>query len=168
MKKSLPWIIVALLTIGLIFSIDRNVQFANYQNVYTDTITVRDTLKYYYAVPRDSVVLQYKYITIPVVTKDTTSKTTDMEIVESTPDSVTVSVPISQHKYETESYTAWVSGYRAQLDSCWVYPKTTTITKIQSTKPKKWGLGVQLGVGACKTQLSPYIGIGISYNIFSW
>ena len=165
--KKLPWILLVILSVALMFSINRNAQLTNYHNVYTDTLTVRDTLRYYVTIPRDSLVVRYKYVTLPVV-KDTTNQTTDKDVAKQPKDSATVSVPISQQKYETDAYTAWVSGYEARLDSCWVYPKTTTITKIQSPKPQKWGLGVQLGVGACKTQLSPYIGIGISYNIFTW
>ena len=39
-------------------------------------------------------------------------------------------------------------------------------------KPKQWGVGVQIGYGINridnKFQTSPYIGIGISYNLYNW
>ena len=51
------------------------------------------------------------------------------------------------------------------------YTKEQIITKeipvIQNTKTR-WGLGVQAGVGAGKGGLSPYVGIGVSYNLLSW
>lgn len=74
-----------------------------------------------------------------------------------------------QVEYENEHLHAWVSGYRPRLDSFYVFPKTTThyITeKITITpKPKKWGLGVQLGYGY---PTGMYVGVGVSYNLFSW
>lgn len=170
--KKLPWILVVVLSVALMFSVGRNVQLANYHNVYTDTLTVRDTIPYPVPVPRDSVVLRYKYVTLPKnPTPDSThieNKIEDIKIVESTPDSTKLSIPITQRKYETESFTAWVSGYNPQLDSCWVYPKTTTITKVQRVNTGRWGLGVQVGMGVCGNKVSPYIGVGVSYNLFTW
>lgn len=166
--NKLPWILVAVLSVALMFSINKNVQLTNYNNVYTDTLTVRDTIPFPVPVPYDSVVLRYKYITIPIVQKDTTEKAVDIQIVEATSDSTTLAIPITQKKYEDEDYTAWVSGYNAQLDSVWIYPKTTTITQIQKIKSGKWGVGVQVGIGACGNKVSPYIGIGLSYDFFSW
>lgn len=170
--KKLPWILVAVLSVALMFSVNKNVQLTNYSNVYTDTLTVRDTIPYPVPVPRDSVVLRYKYVTIPTPpSPDSTNienKQQDIQIVESSPDSTTLSIPITQRKYETKDFTAWVSGYNPQLDSCWVYPKTTTVTKIQKVNTGRWGLGVQVGMGVCGKQVSPYIGIGVSYNLFTW
>lgn len=171
--KKLPWILVVILSVALMFSINKNVQLTNYSNVYTDTLTVRDTIPYPVPVPRDSVVLCYRYVTIPTTpeTPDSTkteNKQPEIQVVESTPDSTKLSIPITQRKYETESFTAWVSGYNPQLDSCWVYPKTTTITKVQRLNTGRWGLGVQVGMGVCGNKVSPYIGVGVSYNLFTW
>ena len=40
------------------------------------------------------------------------------------------------------------------------------------TKPKRWGIGLQAGYGVSfsnkQIKATPYIGIGISYNILTW
>lgn len=88
-----------------------------------------------------------------------------------TPDSVAVSIPISQTVYEDSTYTAYISGYQVNLDSVILHiPKVTTIV-TQHKKQKRWGIGVHAGYGFTlkgTPQWSPYIGIGISYNIFSF
>ena len=89
-------------------------------------------------------------------------------------DTVFVHLPIEQRQYSDPRYTAWVSGYRPQLDSILIYQRTEYITKeIKTvTKPKRWGIGLQVGYGVSlhNGQLfpAPYIGVGLSYSIFSW
>lgn len=89
-------------------------------------------------------------------------------------DTVLIHLPIEQHQYGDHRYTAWVSGYRPQLDSIRIYQRTEFITKEVKpiTKPKRWGIGLQAGYGASisnkQIQATPYIGIGISYNILTW
>jgi hypothetical protein len=46
---------------------------------------------------------------------------------------------------------------------------------VEAPRPKKWGIGVQVGAGIAstsitglKTTITPYIGIGISYNFIRW
>lgn len=51
------------------------------------------------------------------------------------------------------------------MQSVMIDPKQSKTIK-QYFKPKRWGLGVQLGVGIDKQlQFTPYIGIGLSYNL---
>ena len=89
-------------------------------------------------------------------------------------DTVFVHLPIEQRQYSDPRYTAWVSGYRPQLDSIRIYKTTEYITKEIKTvaKPKRWGIGLQAGYGVSlhKGQVfpAPYIGVGLSYSIFSW
>ena len=89
-------------------------------------------------------------------------------------DTILVYLPIEQRQYSDPRYTAWVSGYRPQLDSILIYQRTEYITKeIKTvTKPKRWGIGLQAGYGVSlhKGQVfpAPYIGVGLSYSIFSW
>ena len=89
-------------------------------------------------------------------------------------DTVFVHLPIEQRQYSDPRYTAWVSGYRPQLDSILIYQRTEYITKeIKTvTKPKRWGIGLQVGYGVSlhKGQVfpAPYIGVGLSYSIISW
>ena len=89
-------------------------------------------------------------------------------------DTVLVNLPIEQRQYSDPRYTAWVSGYRPQLDSIQIYQRTEYITKEIKTvaKPKRWGIGLQAGYGVSlhngQVFTAPYIGVGLSYSIFSW
>ena len=89
-------------------------------------------------------------------------------------DTVLVHLPIEQRQYSDPRYTAWVSGYRPQLDSIHIYQQTQYITKeIKTvTKSNRWGIGLQAGYGVSfsnkQIKATPYIGIGISYNILTW
>ncbi len=90
-----------------------------------------------------------------------------------TPDSAYVVVPITQTVYEDSTYTAYVSGYRATLDSLiFRMPREiTTITNTHYQKPKRWSVSIQVGYGMTlkgTPQFSPYVGIGVSYNLFSF
>ena len=89
-------------------------------------------------------------------------------------DTVLIHLPIEHRQYSDPRYTAWVSGYRPQLDSIHIYQQTQYITnevKV-ATMPKRWGIGLQAGYGVSfsnkQIQATPYIGIGISYNILTW
>ena len=65
----------------------------------------------------------------------------------------------------------YVSGIMASVDSVRHFQeyKYITIEKQVPVKVKShWGLGVNAGYGAGKGGLTPYVGIGISYNLLSW
>ena len=89
-------------------------------------------------------------------------------------DTVFVHLPIGQRQYSDPRYAAWVSGYRPQLDSIRIYQQREFITKeIKTvTKSKRWGIGLQAGYGVSlhngQVFTAPYIGVGLSYSIFSW
>ncbi len=78
-------------------------------------------------------------------------------------DSAAVEVPITQKRYSSDEYTAFVSGFNASLDSLIINRATTTIYKIR-TKRKHWGftVGVQGGYGLTIHGLSPYAGAGFT------
>ena len=86
-------------------------------------------------------------------------------------DTVLIHLPIEQRQYSDPRYTAWVSGYRPQLDSIQIYQRTEYITnKVKTvTKPKRWGIGLQAGYGVSlhngQVFPAPYIGVGLSYSI---
>ena len=89
-------------------------------------------------------------------------------------DTIFVYLPIEQRQYGDPRYTAWVSGYRPQLDSIHIYQQTQYITKEVkvATKPKRWGIGLQAGYGVSlhngQVSPAPYIGVGLSYSIINW
>lgn len=123
-----------------------------------DTLVVRDTIM------RDRPVFVDRYLvrtdTVKLAVHDTTLRV----------DSVLVDVPIERRIYEEDSlYRAVVSGYRPSLDSLLVYRTTTEITKFVPVPVKKrWGVGIQAGYGFSSKGISPYVGVGISYNLINF
>lgn len=127
-----------------------------------DTLVVRDTLK----------------IIEPAKTK--TIHTTDTLLVCATDtlrvhDTLYVAVPVTQEYYKGKDYEAWISGYKPKIDSLCVFPQTVYVNKektISVTSRKRFGIGIQAGYGATVHQsqvfLSPYIGIGVSYNFLQF
>lgn len=87
-------------------------------------------------------------------------------------DTVFVDVPIERRVYQEDSlYRAVVSGWHPSLDTLMVYPKTTTITireKVPVPDRRRWGIGIQAGAGATRNGLTPYVGVGVSYNLLTW
>lgn len=129
--------------------------------------TIFDTIPYPVPVPRDSTVIRYIDSKLPV------SPTIKDSIFIVAGDSIPVQLPIVQKEYRTDDYQAWVSGpINPQLDSLNIFRQThyetiyKTVTIPQKTK--RWGLGVQVGIGATPSKIEPYIGIGVSYNFLSW
>lgn len=86
-------------------------------------------------------------------------------------DTIYITLPIESKEYKAEEYYAKISGYKPKLDFIEVYPKETikyiTTTEKVHQKPKKWGVGVQIGYGVMigeKVQMKPYLGLGLSYS----
>ena len=158
-------LVILLLMMGMVHFLVKNVRLeVNQPSITADTITYVDTIPYYQPVPKDSIVLRYQTVKIPVQEKDSVTVNTD---------SIDVVLPITQQEYRDSTYHAWVSGYLPRLDSIHVYGKNTIITKTQTVtvtkyQTKRWGVGVQVGCGYDFRQISPYIGIGIQYNILNW
>lgn len=121
----------------------------------TDTVTIVDTLRDRVPVPSFEVEVGEVEMPYPIIIK---------EKGEERVDTIYVPVPITQKEYMSADYRAWVSGYNAALDSIDVFPKTVYVTK--KIPARRWGLGVSAGYGACRSGLSPYIGIGVYYRIW--
>ena len=77
-------------------------------------------------------------------------------------DSLTVTLPITQKVYSDSTYTAYVSGFDAKLDSINVYSKLVTVTKREP--PPAVTFGVQAGYGITPAGMQPYLGLGFQYN----
>ena len=90
-------------------------------------------------------------------------------------DSIYISLPREVKVYEDSLYHAEVSGYMPSLDLIEVYAPTRILTMTETIRlpeRKRWGIGIQAGYGVGlqnKTIIhSPYIGIGISYNLITF
>ena len=93
-------------------------------------------------------------------------------------DTVWATVPRTQKRYEDSTYTAWISGYEARLDSIHVYRRTVTRTvavKDAALKgaARNWlhehlGAGIVGGAGYGLTTKKPdvFVGVGGWIRIF--
>lgn len=97
----------------------------------------------------------------PILVHDTILMLRDSDELYSLNDSVLI--PISSKTYTDDStYTAWVSGYEAQLDSIRVYRQTIAKT-ISVTSRKRWSYGIQGGLYVTPRGVQPGIGFGLTY-----
>lgn len=138
-----------------------------------DSSTIETTKADNLPVKRDSVVIKYKYVKIPIIAEMPDSafpKSADAGIVaiRTDSDSVSISIPYSQNQYETEDYRAYVSGYDARLDSIILTSRVTTIKLKERSRPKRFSVGLQVGYGLTPKGFQPYIGAGVSVNIASF
>jgi opacity protein-like surface antigen len=155
---------VICLIAGVAFRCQEQREAQTITHIDTTRVVVYDTVTYRQPIAVDSVVLRYETIKVRKVVNDT------IRVLDSAEDSVAVEIPITQKHYADSTYSAWVSGYDPCLDSIKVYPRTevVTITKQIQDKPKRWGIGIHGGVGISKGGFTPYIGIGVQYNIIRW
>lgn len=82
-----------------------------------------------------------------------------------------IDVPMEQKHYGDSTYDAWVSGYHPALDSLRLHQRTAIVeVPVYKTVRKRWGIGVQAGVtyqfGQEQGRVLPYVGVGLSYNLF--
>lgn len=97
----------------------------------------------------------------PILVHDTILMLRDSDELYSLEDSVLI--PISSKTFTDDStYTAWVSGYEAQLDSIQFY-RNTIFKTITKTKQKRWNWGVQGGLYVTPRGVQPGIGFGVTY-----
>lgn len=133
--------------------------------VVTDTVI--DTISFYMPVPRDSVVLRYVTVRLPVSQpKDTLSaENYAQDMAQNMHDSIAVELPITQKHYSDSCYDAWVSGYMSQLDSIKVRQRTVNNTITIRKPPNRWAVGITGGYALTPSGLQPYIGFGVTYNL---
>lgn len=127
------------------------------ERVKIDTLKIFDTIRISKPILVKSIALR----------KDTIYLTKDVYI-----DSSKVVIPIEQKIYNDSSYTAFVSGYSANLDSIHIRSPTTIITReiertITQTRLKRFNVGFVGGVGYgfMSKSVEPFVGFGLSYNI---
>ena len=147
-------------------------------SVVSDTIVHDDTIPYYLPIPRDSVIVRYITKSVPKTTDSVTEYTenvlykaeivtSDIVITDNGKDSFNVVFPISQKVYTDSLYTAYVSGFEANLDSIFVRSRTMEITRTISKKPPRFGIGIQAGYGITPKGFQPYIGFGAQFNLWT-
>ena len=134
----------------------------------TEIVEVRDTIE---KISFDTI-----FVDRPIAYKVKEIKHDTVRITDVKHDSVDVILPVIYKEYRDSTYSAWVSGYQdVNLDSIQVYQKNI-FTEINNTKyvtkykNRPFSLGLQVGYGFdfMNRQCSPYVGVGLQYNIISF
>lgn len=151
--KWTPYIIIAVL-LYLTFRQCNNPKVRTER--YIDTLIIRDTI-------RDTLLIPEKvYISrIDTVFLQSATDTVYREVI----------APIERKEYKTNDYYAVIEGYRPNLLQMEVYPETKYITQTEVNTIKKkprFGIGIQAGCGISRNGPSPYIGVGLQYNILTF
>lgn len=121
--------------------------------IQTDTIRAVDTLKFY--TPKPVKVFKIRHDTLRIAIAG---------------DTLATALPVESKVYKDSSYTAYISGYNAQLDSLHVYNSTkviTTNTERIITRNKRFNIGVigGVGIGLKSKSFEPFVGVGVSYSL---
>lgn len=90
-------------------------------------------------------------------------------------DTLYVYLEREQIQWQDSLCRVYASGINPQVDSVTHFVQETIVNREISVPVKvkpRWGLGIQVGYGAGvngkHVYLTPYVGVGISYNILSW
>lgn len=122
-----------------------------------DTLVIRDTIMSYKPIYMDRVKLDS--VLVPVL---------DTMMIH---DTTFVYLEREKVTWRDSLCEVYASGIMASVDSVRHFQEYKYIT-IETQVPVKvkshWGLGVNAGYGVGKGGFTPYIGVGISYNILTW
>lgn len=149
MKKWIPYIVIAALAVCLILSLTNRNEVV-IETHTTDTITIVRTDTIRERIPH--------FISEMVL---------DTIFVEKVSENV-LKLPITQKYYNTDSYQAWVSGYKPNLDSINVFNKVVertvnhTIDRVVYPKSIDWYLNA--GSMFIDKKAAPYVGLNVKFK----
>ena len=134
----------------------------------TDTVVVErwDTVKI--VEPHEVVRYVVRFDTIRSVGNSDEPLEPQIDILDDSTAIVPIEQVVYQDSTENAQYTAYVSGFRAALDSIDINCKNieTVITNTIEIK-RRFGVGLQLGVGVSPQGLAtPYLGVGVHYRLW--
>lgn len=139
-----------------------------------DTLVIRDTNTFTEPKKEQSPDILIKEIPVPVYVADSSaidSLLNECARLERVGDSLQLVLLRVQRHYSDSTFDAWVSGVDPRIDSIKTYQTNMVITReipVIQVKKTRWGIGVQAGAGVGKDGLTPYVGVGVSYNLLSW
>lgn len=168
--KALPWILCAALLGALVWQQFRR-KPERHETVW-DTIPIYDTITHDTVIPRDSIVLRYEVVNLPMVgniSRKNILENGNIALNNIPTDSARVVIPITQQHYKEDDFEAWVSGFRASLDSIRVFPKSYYL-KPKVTKPKRLVIsgGVNLGYNPFTRRFEPTLGVSVGWKLWEW
>lgn len=146
MKKAIPYIVIAVLLVALLFSM------FNRRERIVENIT-RDTVEH---VRIDTVREKEPFFV--------TERIVDTVYVEVGTDSA-AKLPITQKYYSSDDYKAWVSGYEPRLDSIHTFGKvvtrTITNTETMTLYQKTTDVFLEAGCNYIGERFSPFVGASL-------
>lgn len=166
---------VILLAIALLFITDLFISFTKQSGNGEEKVIIRDTL---YVTHTDTMPKEIEpekiigHVSVPIFSQPVKNEKPTEQADTSCINEVTV--PIAQRTFSDDStYTAYVSGPKVgdvgpQLDSIRVKERRIIETVTKKPPNKRWHLGITAGYGAGLKDgtLQPFIGVGITYNLF--
>ena len=164
MNKKTTFLVNALLTLACVFLFgfiigQKHPQKLPVEPIKTkvDTLVIRDTMMYYKPIYVDRV--QLDSVLVPVL---------DTMMIH---DTTFVYLEREKVTWRDSLCEVYASGIMTSVDSVRHFQEYKYIT-IETQVPVKvrshWGLGVNAGYGVGKGGFTPYVGVGVSYNILSW
>ena len=164
MNKKTTFLVNALLTLACVFLFgfiigQKHPQKSPVEPIKTkvDTLVLRDTMMCYKPIYVDRV--QLDSVLVPIL---------DTMMIH---DTTFVYLEREKVTWRDSLCEVYASGIMTSVDSVRHFQEYKYIT-IETQVPVKvkshWGLGVNAGYGVGKGGFTPYIGVGISYNILSW
>ena len=168
--KALPWILCIVLLGVLAWQHFGRIP-SRHETVW-DTIPIYDTITHDTVIPRDSIVLRYEVVNLPMVgniSRKNILENGNIALNNIPTDSARVVIPITQQHYKEDDFEAWVSGFRASLDSIRVFPKSYYL-KPKVTKPKRLVIsgGVNLGYNPFTRRFEPTLGVSVGWKLWEW
>ena len=149
--------LVAFFSLGFILGKGRRKAPETVVKTQTDTLYLRDTIT----------VAKPVWLTKTVIARDTFRLADTVRMHDTT----FVVLDRERVEWRDSLCTVWASGVRPSVDSVRHYVTerivTNTVT-VPVKKPTRWGMGVQAGYGVSDKGLTPYVGVGLSYNILAW
>lgn len=130
--------------------------------IEADTVRVTDTV--FVRMPEAVSVAVVRVDTVKVAVVRTVRDT----LLVAVRDSVAVELPIVQRHYADTVYEAWVSGpLNPVLDSIRVFERVERVTVRERVKAGRWHVGLTAGVGIAGGGVAPYVGVGLTYSLWS-
>jgi hypothetical protein len=134
------------------------------ETIVRDTVTVRDTVRMEVPKPVYVAVVHYDTVPAPTAADSVDNAATGLGLSQAG----AIVVSIEQKTYSTPDYKAVIEGWRSNLVSMEVYPKTTTIREtVTKLKAPRWSITVGPGVGWDGQKIRPYVGVTAGFVLWS-
>lgn len=127
-----------------------------------DTLFIHDTIVSY----KPIYVEKIKTERVPVIVEKT-----DTMMVH---DTMYVYLQKEQLMWEDTLSRIWVSGIMPEVDSVHHFVTERVVTReveVPMVRESRWGFGIHAGYGVqlgSDIKASPYVGVGVSYDLLSW